>query len=70
MLDVTGMLALLIAALGTGVLAVLVARVRRELPPTRAAFDRLGRDLRPALIELRTQTARTSAEITRRRHNR
>jgi hypothetical protein len=67
---VTGMFALLIAALGTSVLAVLVMRVRRELAPTRAAFDRLGRDLRPALIELRTQTARTSAEIARRERNR
>jgi hypothetical protein len=63
---VTGILALAIAALGTSVLAVLVARVRRELPPTRAAFDRLGRDLRPALLELRTQTTRVQAEITRR----
>jgi hypothetical protein len=63
---VTGLLILTVAALGTGVLAVLVARVRRELPPTRAAFDRLGRDLRPALIELRSNTTRTQAEITRR----
>ncbi len=63
---VTGILALAIAALGTSVLAVLVARVRRELPPTRAAFDRLGKDLRPALLELRTQTTRAQAEITRR----
>ena len=68
--DVAGMFALLIAALGTGVLAVLVMRVRRELPPTREAFDRLGRDLRPALIELRVQTERTSAEIARRERNR
>jgi len=68
--DVTGMFALLIAALGTGVLALLVIRVRRELPPTRDAFDRLGRDLRPALIELRVQTERTSAEIARRENNR
>jgi hypothetical protein len=65
-LNVTGILALAIAALGTGLLAVLVARVRRELPPTRAAFDRLGKDLRPALLELRTQTTRAQAEITRR----
>ena len=63
---VTGMLALAIAALGTSLLAVLVARVRREIPPTRAAFDRLGRDLRPALVELRAQTAYTRAEIARR----
>jgi hypothetical protein len=62
----TGMLALAIAALGTSVLAVLASRVRREMQPTRAAFDRLGRDLRPAMIELRTQTARTRAEIARR----
>jgi len=65
-MGVTGMLALTIAVLGTSLLAVLVARVRREIPPTRAAFDRLGRELRPALIELRTQTARTQAEIARR----
>ena len=60
-----GMVALLSAALGTGLLAVLVARVRRELPPTRAAFERLDRDLRPALVELRAETARTRAEISR-----
>ncbi len=60
------MLALGVAALGTSVLAVLVSRVRREVEPTRAAFDRLSRDLRPALIELRTETARTRAEIARR----
>jgi len=62
------MLALAIAALGATLLAVLVARVRREIPPTRAAFDRLGRDLRPALVELRTETARVRAEIERRRN--
>jgi hypothetical protein len=60
------MLALAIAALSATLLAVLVARVRREIPPTRAAFDRLGRDLRPALVELRTETARVRAEIERR----
>ena len=53
------------AALGTGWLAVLVARVRREIPPTQAAFDRLGRELRPALVELRTQSARTSRDTAR-----
>jgi len=67
---VTLIFALAVAALGTSLLAVLVARVRREVPPTRAAFDRLGRDLRPALIELRTQTARTQAEIMRRQRER
>jgi hypothetical protein len=59
-------LVLAVAALGTAVLAVLVARVRREIPPTHAAFDRLGRELRPALVELRAQTARTAAEVARR----
>ena len=47
-----GMLPLAIAAIGCGVLAWLVVRVRREIPPTQAAFDRLGRELRPALLEL------------------
>jgi hypothetical protein len=56
---------LVVAALGTAWLAVLVARVRREIPPTRAAFDRLGRELRPALVELRTQTARTGEGTAR-----
>jgi len=61
-----GMLPLAIAAIGCGVLAWLVVRVRREIPPTQAAFDRLGRELRPALLELRTQTEHTRAHITRR----
>jgi hypothetical protein len=56
---------LAVAALGTAWLAVLVARVRREIPPTRAAFDRLRRQLRPAVVELRTQTSRTSADTAR-----
>jgi hypothetical protein len=56
---------LVVAALGTGWLAVLVARVRREIPSTQAAFDRLGRELRPALLELRTQSARTGQDTTR-----
>jgi hypothetical protein len=54
-----------VAALGTGWLAVLVARVRREIQPTQAAFDRLGRELRPALLEVRTQSARTGRDTTR-----
>ncbi len=62
------MLPLAIAALGCGLLAWLVVRVRREIPPTRVAFERLGRELRPALIELRTQTERTRADIARREH--
>jgi len=64
------MLALAIAALGTSLLAVLVTRGRREVAPTRAAFDRLGRELRPALIDLRAETARTRAEIARRERER
>ena len=64
------MLALAIAALATSVLAVLVANVRREIAPTRAAFDRLGRELRPALVELRNETARARAEIARREQGR
>jgi hypothetical protein len=59
---------LVVAALGTGWLAVLVARVHREIPPTQAAFDRLGRELRPALIELRTQSARTGQDTARLQH--
>jgi hypothetical protein len=58
-------LVLAVTAVGTAVLALLVARVRREVPPTRASFDRLGRELRPALVELRTQTERTRAENAR-----
>ncbi len=69
-MTVTGMLALAIAALGTSLLALLVANVRREIAPTRAAFDRLGRELRPALVELRTETARARAEIARREQSR
>jgi len=64
----TWTIAFVVAAAGAGVLAALVARVRREIPPTRAAFDRLGRELRPALVELRDETARVRAELARRGH--
>jgi hypothetical protein len=60
---------LVVAALGTAWLAVLVARVRREIPPTQAAFNRLRRGLRPALVELRTQSERTRRESARLRHD-
>jgi hypothetical protein len=60
------MLPLAVAALGCGVLAGLVMRVRREIPATQAAFDRLTRELRPALLEVRTQNERTRAQVTRR----
>ncbi len=63
------MVTLAIAVMGGALLALLAARVRREIPPSRDAFDRLGRDLRPALIELRTQTDRTRAELARRRRD-
>ena len=53
---------LAVAAIGTAWLTVLVVRLRREIPPTRAAFDRLERGLRPALLELRVETARTNAD--------
>ena len=65
---VTGLLPLVIAASGTALLAWLVTRVRREIRPTRESFDRLGRGLRPALLELRAETERTRAELARRRH--
>lgn len=61
----TWTIVLAVAALGTAGLAMLVIRVRREIPPTLGTFDRLRRELRPALIELRTQTARTSAGTAR-----
>ena len=60
------MLPFVIAALGMALLTWLVTRVRREIPPTRAAFDRLGRELRPAVLELRTETERTRAQLMRR----
>lgn len=59
-----------VAVFGGAWLGVLVARVRREIPPTRAAFDNLRRDLRPALLELRTQTERTRSELARRERER
>ena len=61
----TWTIVLAVAAVGTAGLAMLVIRLRREIPPTLAAFDRLRRELRPALFELRTETARTSAGTAR-----
>lgn len=58
----TWTLVLAVAAVGTAWLTVLVVRLRREIPPTRAAFDRLARGLRPALLELRVETTRARAD--------
>jgi hypothetical protein len=52
-------LPLVIAALGCLTLAALALRVRSEIDPTRRSIDRFGNELRPVLLRVRDETART-----------
>lgn len=47
------------AAVGLVVLAYLAARVRREIDPTSQAMHAFGRELKPVLLRVRTETRRT-----------
>ncbi len=52
-------LALVVA--GSIVLAVLAARLRREILPTERALESFGRTLVPALVRVRNETTHTRA---------
>jgi hypothetical protein len=52
-------LPLVVAAAGCLVLAALAMRVRSEIDPTRRSIHRFGKELRPVLLRVRDQTART-----------
>jgi hypothetical protein len=51
--------------LGLALLAWLAVRVQREIPPTRDELDTFGRTLRPALVEVRDESARLRARLRR-----
>jgi cytochrome c-type biogenesis protein CcmH/NrfF len=53
------MIPLAAAVLGLLVVAYCAMLARREIDPTTRAIDRLGRDLRAALVRVRTDTERT-----------
>ena len=53
------LLPLLAALAGVIVLAVLAVRVRREIEPTERALRGFGHHVRPALVRVRDETART-----------
>jgi hypothetical protein len=50
---------LVVAAVGCLILAALALRVRSEIDPTRRSIDRFGKELRPILLRVRDETART-----------
>jgi hypothetical protein len=52
-------LPLVVAAIGCLILAALALRVRSEIDPTRRSIDRFGKELRPILLRVRDETART-----------
>lgn len=52
---------LLVVVAGAALLAVLASRVTRELPPTEQSLRLFGRKVRPALLRVRDETARTQA---------
>jgi hypothetical protein len=56
-------LPLICAAVGMVVLAWCALRVRREVDPTYRAIDRFGRELRPALLRVSDETARTRRRL-------
>jgi DNA-binding IclR family transcriptional regulator len=56
-------LPLICAAVGMVVLAWCALRVRREVDPTYRSIDRFGRELRPALVRVRDETARARRRL-------
>jgi DNA-binding IclR family transcriptional regulator len=54
---------LLCAAVGTIVLAWCAQRALREIDPTRDAINGFGSRLRPALLRVRDETARTRRRV-------
>ena len=56
-------LPLICAAVGLVVLAWCALRVRRELDPTYRSIDRFGRELRPALVRVRDESARARRRL-------
>ena len=57
------MLPLFTAAIGMIVLGWCGLRVRREVDGTCRTIDRFGRELRPALLRVRDDTARTRRRL-------
>jgi hypothetical protein len=51
------------ALLGMLALVYSAQRVRREIDPTMRAFDRFGRDIRPALLRVRDETTRARRRL-------
>jgi hypothetical protein len=51
------------AALGMVVVAIAAQRVRNEINPTYRTIDRFGRELQPALVRVRDETARARHRI-------
>ena len=56
-------LPLICAAVGLVVVAWCALRVRRELDPTYRSIDRFGRELRPALVRVRDESARARRRL-------
>jgi hypothetical protein len=56
---------LLSAAVGLIVLAWCALRVRREVDATYRTIDQFGRELRPALVRVRDETANTRRRLDR-----
>jgi hypothetical protein len=57
------MLPLVTAAVGMVVLGWCALRVRREVDGTSRTIDKFGRELRPALLRVRDDTARTRRRL-------
>ncbi len=57
------MVPLLCAAAGVMMLAWCALRVRREVDATYRTIDQFGRELRPALLRVRDETARTRRRL-------
>jgi DNA-binding IclR family transcriptional regulator len=64
-ITVLWMVPLLCAAVGMIVLAWCALRVRREVDVTYRTIDQFGRELRPALVRVREETANTRRRLDR-----
>lgn len=59
------MIVFVVIAAGSLALAVAIRRLGQELPPALSAIDMFRRELHPALVRVRTETATARARIPR-----
>lgn len=56
---------LVVAVAGVALVAYLVSQLHREIEPTQRSIRMFGREVRPAVVRVRDETARTRDRLRR-----